>query len=69
MVFEKSLPHLLLRNNSNAKERALRFIVTHMQADADDVDKTRTHIVRGEHFLEDEHRDWCRLLLEVEWFL
>jgi len=53
----------------NAKERALRLIVTHVQADADDIDKTRTHIVRSEHFLEDEHRDWCRLLLEAEWFL
>jgi len=53
----------------NAKERALRLIITHVQADVDDVDKTRTHIVRGEHFLEDEHRDWCRLLREAEWFL
>lgn len=31
--------------------------------------KTMTHLELGEHFFENEHREWCRLILEAEWFL
>jgi hypothetical protein len=28
-----------------------------------------SHIAQDEHFLEDEHREWLRLLIDTEWFL
>ena len=31
--------------------------------------KTFTHIELSEHFFENEHREWCRLILEAEWFV
>ena len=31
--------------------------------------KTFTHIELGEYFFENEHREWCRLMLEAEWFV
>ena len=31
--------------------------------------KTFTHLELGEHFFENEHREWCRLILEAEWFV
>jgi hypothetical protein len=52
-----------------AKYGALLEACSHLQADAADMAKTLRHIAHVEHFLEEEHRGWLRLLLEAEWFL
>ena len=40
-----------------------------MEHDEGDCAATMHHIAHVEHFLENEHREWLRLLLEAEWFL
>ena len=52
-----------------ARHRALVRASKHLQEDSDNVAQTLRHIVQDEHFLEHEHREWLRLLLESEWFL
>lgn len=52
-----------------AKHRALGHLVQHLQEDSGKVSLTLRHMAQAEHFLENEHREWLRLLLETEWFL
>ncbi|MFH1681584.1 MAG: hypothetical protein ABIH26_13205 [Candidatus Eisenbacteria bacterium] len=52
-----------------AKERALARMSDQLGADIGAVPAACRHIEEGERFLEGEHREWLRLLLEAEWFL
>ena len=52
-----------------AKRRALVTLSGQLDKDCGDLPKTMHHIAHIEHFLEHEHREWLRLLLEAEWFL
>lgn len=52
-----------------AKYQALQRAITTLKETPADIQATVSHISRYEHFLEHEHRDWLRLLLETEWFL
>ena len=52
-----------------AKSRALTSISGAVARDATSVAGTMHHIAQVEHFLEHEHREWLRLMLDAEWFL
>jgi hypothetical protein len=52
-----------------AKNRALLATAGTMRTDAGDCATTMHHVAHVEHFLENEHREWLRLLLDAEWFL
>lgn len=52
-----------------AKHRALLHARRHVEEDFGKVLPALYHIAWAEHFLEHEHREWLRLLLETEWFL
>jgi len=52
-----------------AKYQALQRAITHLKETSGDIQATVDHITQYEHFLEHEHRDWLRLLLETEWFI
>ena len=52
-----------------AKHRALLVAATRLQQDSGDVLATLGHMCRIEHFLEHEHREWLRLLLDAKWFI
>ncbi len=52
-----------------AKSRALESLSGQLRQDGGDLAKTMHHIAHVEHFLEHEHREWLRLMLEAEWFL
>jgi len=52
-----------------SKARQLDEAIERTQADRHHARKTLTHIELGEHFFESEHREWCRLILEAEWFV
>ena len=52
-----------------AKSKALVVAAAHLQQDHNNVAATLRHIAQDEHFLEHEHREWLRLLLDTEWFL
>ncbi len=52
-----------------AKHQALGRASKHLQEDSKDAAATLRHMAQDEHFLEHEHREWLRLLLESEWFL
>ena len=52
-----------------AKHRALVRASDHARQDAPDLAATLRHIAQNELFLEHEHREWLRLLLDAEWFL
>lgn len=52
-----------------AKHRALGHLVNHLKDDSGRVLPTLHHMAQVEHFLEHEHREWLRLLLDTEWFL
>jgi len=51
-----------------AKGRALGIASVHLIHDQGDFAATLRHAARDEHFLENEHREWLRLLREAEWF-
>jgi hypothetical protein len=52
-----------------SKAKQLKDAIERMRADRFHPRKTLTHIELGEHFFENEHREWCRLILEAEWFV
>jgi hypothetical protein len=52
-----------------AKNRALTEIAQEVDDDRADLVRTCQHINSVENFLEEEHREWLRLLCEAEWFL
>jgi len=52
-----------------AKQRALERIFSQLATDGDDLAATMHHIAHVEHFLEHEHREWLRLMMETEWML
>jgi hypothetical protein len=52
-----------------AKHHALVRADQHLKEDSGDIAKTQHHIAQIEHFLEQEHREWLRLLRDTEWFL
>ena len=51
------------------KHRGLMKTFKDMARDEGDCAVTMHHIAHVEHFLENEHREWLRLLLDAEWFL
>jgi hypothetical protein len=52
-----------------AKQQALIRASSQLRRDSCNPAATLSHIALNEHFLEGEHREWLRLLLEAEWFL
>ena len=57
------------RNLYRAKARALDAFIERNRADATDIMRTFQHIAHGEYFFANEHREWCRLQMEAEWFV
>lgn len=53
----------------DAKQRGLATTSKSVNQDQGDLAVTMHHIAHVEHFLEHEHREWLRLLLDAEWFL
>lgn len=52
-----------------AKNRALLHEHKHIEQHKSDFNAIMHRIAHIEHFLENEHREWLRLLLDAEWFL
>jgi hypothetical protein len=52
-----------------AKHHALVQLTTHLDQDSGNVSAMQRHIAEAERLLENEHREWLRLLRETEWFL
>jgi len=52
-----------------AKHHAMVHAEEHLKEDSGDMAKTQHHIAQIEYFLEQEHREWLRLLCDTEWFL
>ena len=52
-----------------AKADQLNTAIDWLQNDRQDAARTLYHIRHGEDFFLTEHREWCRLLSEAEWFL
>lgn len=57
------------RNLFRAKSKALNIAIRAMRNDRSDLLKTMSHIVENEHFFLGEHREWCRLQFEAEWYV
>jgi hypothetical protein len=55
-------------NLFRAKARALAHFITH-DLDSDSLSVTMRNIAQCERFFLNEHREWCRLQVEAEWFL
>ncbi len=56
------------RNLYRAKTLALDGYIQRSLADTTSVENVLHHIAHGEHFFTGEHREWCRLQMEAEWF-
>ncbi len=52
-----------------AKRRALEEMSARLEHDREKPAAVLSHIALAEHFLENEHREWLRLMLETEWML
>jgi hypothetical protein len=52
-----------------AKYQALLNVSKHLAEEGDGFGVALRHVAQVEHFLEHEHREWLRLLLDTEWFL
>lgn len=52
-----------------AKHRALNQLTDQLEHDAGKAVPTLDHLAHAEHFLENEHREWLRLLSDTEWFV
>ena len=52
-----------------AKHRAMESAATRLGDGADPLPVILAHLQSDELFLEQEHREWLRLLLDAEWFL
>jgi hypothetical protein len=57
------------RNLFRAKSHALNMSIQGIDEDAHDLLKTMNHISVSEHFFLGEHREWCRLQMESEWYV
>lgn len=57
------------RNLYQAKELALEEYIARSSTSVNNVEKTLHHISHAEHFFINEHREWCRLQMETEWFV
>ncbi len=57
------------RNLYRAKALALDDYINRSATHENDVEQTLHHIAHGEHFFTNEHREWCRLQMEAEWFV
>ena len=52
-----------------SKRYALVSAGSQLERDRGDIALTQRHIEEIEHFLENEHREWLRLLRDSEWYL
>jgi hypothetical protein len=68
-VWLGAFEHIRSANLFEAKGRALSALSAQLERDQADLGATIRHVAHIEHFLEHEHREWLRLLLEAEWFL
>ncbi len=57
------------RNLYSAKALALDAYIERSHEKLSDTQTMLQHIARGEQFFENEHREWCRLQMEAEWFV
>lgn len=57
------------RNLFRAKALAIDDYIARGNAGASSVNQTLNHIAYSEHFFNNEHREWCRLQMEAEWFV
>lgn len=57
------------RNLFRAKALAIDDYIARGSAGASSVNQTLAHIAYSEHFFNNEHREWCRLQMEAEWFV
>lgn len=57
------------RNLYRAKALALVDYIKRNSIASLEVEQAMQHIAQGEHFFINEHREWCRLQMEAEWFV
>ena len=57
------------RNLFRAKALAIDDYIARGNAGSSSVNQTLNHIAYSEHFFNNEHREWCRLQMEAEWFV
>ena len=55
--------------STSAKHQAMHKAVARLGNGTDELPVILAHIRHDELFLEQEHREWLRLLLDAEWFL
>ncbi len=56
------------RSLYRAKAYALDGYIERSESDRANMTRIMHHIAHGEHFFAGEHREWCRLQMEAEWF-
>jgi ryanodine receptor 2 len=56
------------RNLYRAKALALNDYIQRSRTSSLEVEPMLQYIAQGEHFFINEHREWCRLQMEAEWF-
>ena len=52
-----------------AKHQAMQKAIARLGKGEDELPAILAHLQHDELFLEQEHREWLRLLLDAEWFL
>lgn len=57
------------RNLFRSKSFALNELIEFLEVDSGDLMRTMHHISHAEHFFLAEHREWCRLQIESEWYV
>jgi hypothetical protein len=57
------------RNLYRAKSQGLNWSIRAIETDCGDLTKTMNLIQETEHFFQGEHREWCRLQIESEWYV
>ena len=57
------------RNLFRSKSFALNELIEFLEVDSADLIRTMHHISHAEHFFLAEHREWCRLQIESEWYV
>lgn len=57
------------RNLFRSKSFALNELIEFLDIDSIDLMRTMHHISHAEHFFLAEHREWCRLQIESEWYV
>ena len=68
-AWTSAFEHPRSRNLFRAKANALTEPIELMKRDSSDLLETMQHITNTEHFFMGEHREWCRLQLESEWYV